>query len=76
MRVLFEFIEKMLPLVPADKPDFIQALKSIQHSVAFAPPEMMHFWWRECATILYDHIPYLDEQDWEKEIVKIWQDKP
>ncbi len=79
MRELFEVVEKMLPLVPKDKTDFIQALESIKVSAAFAPPELMHFWWKSCAEVLYDHIPDDPEpngEDWEKELVKIWQDKP
>lgn len=78
MRVLFEVVEKIIPLVPEHRTEFIQALNSVRISVAFAPPEMMDFWWRECAGVLQEHMAEEEaiQFDWEKEIVKIWQDKP
>jgi hypothetical protein len=75
MRDLFKVVEQILSLVPEDKTDFIQSLNSIRTSVAVAAPEMMQFWWSSCAAVLEEYI-LSEEYDWEKEIIKIWQNTP
>lgn len=74
MRNLFEVINQILSLIPSDKTDFIQSLISAKESVAFAPPELMRYWWRTCAEILEENMTASIDHEWEKEIIKIWQD--
>ena len=61
MRELNIIIDDMLKVIPKTKKGLIHRLSDIQTSVLFASPEMIPFWWNECADVLNSEISNLNE---------------
>lgn len=61
MRELNIVIDNMLKVIPQTKKGLINRLNDIQTSVLFASPEMIPFWWNECADVLNSEISNLNE---------------
>lgn len=57
MRNLFEVINNILAVVPEDQQDLRSRLASVQHSVAYSPPELMADLWNDTHAVLFSGYP-------------------
>ena len=74
MRNLYKIIDNMLEVIPEENERLIYSLKDIQSSFAFSSPEMVSFWWNECANILNSEIPDRLE-NWHFKLADIFSGK-
>lgn len=70
-------INCMLSLIPEEETSLRASLLDAQSSAEFAAPEMNYHFWLETAEALEEYLPAdpAEHNDWQKAIVKIWQNK-
>ena len=72
MRDLTRIIGEIIVELPEGHDHIISLLKSVLSSAIYSSPELMGFRWMQVSNILNDYIPYPPEEEWQKNIDKIF----
>ena len=73
-RKLKDVLNQIIPLVPKEEPLYQELLRR-KESIDFAAPEVEPLWWFLVAETLEDNVTEFVEE-WQKDILKIWTNKP